>query len=91
MKIYTINKVPNCTPRNNPFIGVLWETSLIPEVILAQDYEKKIMEWLNDEKIQRRGTLIGWFYYGDIMPSKEEYMELVHIAAKNGYYKELKL
>lgn len=92
MRIHTINEVPIYNPIHNPFVGIIWETSLVPEIILSEGYKEKVMEWTRDEKMfEERGSLIGWFYLRDIMPSKEEYMELVHIAAKNGYYKDLKL
>lgn len=90
LTIHTIDEVPDQII--NPFIGLIWETSLAPEIIMAQDYEDKITNIIKDKKLySERGSLIGWFYFFEIMPRGDEYLRLVHVAAKNKYYKDLVL
>lgn len=88
--IHTIDEVPE--DRLNPFIAIIWETSLAPEIVLSCNYKARINEIVKDEMMfNERGALIGWFYLDDVMPTKGEYLRLVHLSAKNNYYKDLKL
>lgn len=90
VRIFPIDKMPDQI--RNPFIGLVWETSLAPEIIMACQYKDKVMKIVKDEAIfKERGSLIGWFYLWDIMPRSEEYKNLVHIAATKNYYKDLEL
>lgn len=89
-ELHTIDDVPE--HRRNPFIAIIWETSLIPEIVNSCNYRARIMEIVKDEKMfNERGALIGWFYLEDVMPTKGEYLRLVHISADNNYYKDLML
>lgn len=90
-ELHPIFEVPK--QKVNPFIGLIYETSLAPEIIMSCNYQEKVSEILKDENYlhDKRGSLICWFYLDEIMPNKKERLELVHIACKNEFYKDLDL
>ena len=87
--IHTIDDFPNGCPYNNPYIGIICETSILPKFILVQDYQEYVKRW-NSKEFNRNGTLTGWFYVEELL-THEDRLRMIHIAAEKNYYRDLDL